>query len=47
MMLSGLAITGTKIKFSSNYFKKFYECAIELIKKELAYVCFLSRRRNS
>ena len=24
------------------YFNKFYECAIELIKKELAYVCFLS-----
>jgi len=31
-----------KIKFSSNYFKKFYECALELISKELAYVCFLS-----
>ncbi len=31
-----------EIKFSSNYFQKFYECAIELIKKELAYVCFLS-----
>ena len=31
-----------EIKFSSNYFHKFYECALELIKKELAYVCFLS-----
>ena len=29
-------------KFSSNYFQKFYECAIELINKQLAYVCFLS-----
>ena len=31
-----------EIKFSSNYFQQFYECALELIKKELAYVCFLS-----
>ena len=31
-----------EVKFSSNYFQKFYECALELIKKELAYVCFLS-----
>ncbi len=31
-----------EIKFSSNYFQKFYDCALELIKKELAYVCFLS-----
>ncbi|MDB2670799.1 glutamine--tRNA ligase/YqeY domain fusion protein [Candidatus Pseudothioglobus singularis] len=31
-----------KVKFSSEYFDIFYECAIELIKKELAYVCFLS-----
>ena len=31
-----------EIKFSSKYFQKFYECAIELINKELAYVCFLS-----
>jgi len=31
-----------EIKFSSNYFQKFYECALELINKELAYVCFLS-----
>ncbi len=31
-----------EIKFSSDYFDIFYECAIELIEKELAYVCFLS-----
>jgi len=31
-----------EVKYSSNYFHKFYECAVELIKKELAYVCFLS-----
>jgi glutaminyl-tRNA synthetase len=31
-----------KVKYSSSYFDKFYACAIELIKKELAYVCFLS-----
>ena len=31
-----------EIKFSSNYFQNFYDCALELIKKELAYVCFLS-----
>ncbi|MDC3261997.1 glutamine--tRNA ligase/YqeY domain fusion protein [Candidatus Pseudothioglobus singularis] len=31
-----------KVKFSSDYFDIFFECAIELIKKELAYVCFLS-----
>ena len=31
-----------KVKFSSDYFDIFYECAIELIEKELAYVCFLS-----
>jgi glutaminyl-tRNA synthetase len=31
-----------EIKFSSNYFQKFYECALELIEKELAYVCFLN-----
>ena len=31
-----------RAKFSSNYFHKYYDCAIELIKKELAYVCFLS-----
>ncbi len=29
-------------QYSSNYFPKFYEYAIELIKKELAYVCFLN-----
>ena len=30
------------VKFSSNYFDLFYQCAIELISKNLAYVCFLS-----
>jgi glutaminyl-tRNA synthetase len=30
------------VKFSSNYFNLFYQYAIELIKKDLAYVCFLS-----
>ena len=29
-------------KFSSNYFDYFYKYALELIKKDLAYVCFLS-----
>jgi glutaminyl-tRNA synthetase len=31
-----------EVKFSSNYFDKFYKCAEELISKGLAYVCFLS-----
>ncbi len=31
-----------EVKFSSNYFDIFYNCAIELIKKDLAYICFLS-----
>jgi glutaminyl-tRNA synthetase len=35
-----------KVKFSSNYFDIFYDCAIELIKKELAYVCFLSAEKT-
>ncbi|MDA9031051.1 glutamine--tRNA ligase/YqeY domain fusion protein [Candidatus Pseudothioglobus singularis] len=35
-----------KAKFSSNYFDKYYDCAIELIKKELAYVCFLSAEKT-
>jgi glutaminyl-tRNA synthetase len=30
-----------EIQYSSNYFTKFYKYAIELINKELAYVCFL------
>lgn len=30
-----------EIKYSSNYFDKFYECAIELVTKGMAYVCFL------
>ncbi|MDB4037959.1 glutamine--tRNA ligase/YqeY domain fusion protein [Candidatus Thioglobus sp.] len=36
----------SKVKFSSNYFDIFYDCAIELIKKELAYVCFLSTEQT-
>jgi glutaminyl-tRNA synthetase len=35
-----------KVKFSSDYFDKFYECALELIKKDLAYVCFLSTEKT-
>jgi glutaminyl-tRNA synthetase len=35
-----------KVKFSSNYFDIFYDCAIELINKELAYVCFLSTEKT-
>ena len=31
-----------EVKFSSNYFDTFYDCAIELINKKLAYVCFLT-----
>jgi glutaminyl-tRNA synthetase len=31
-----------EVKFSSSYFDIFYQCAEELIYKELAYVCFLS-----
>jgi len=31
-----------EVKFSSSYFDIFYECAEELISKELAYVCFLT-----
>ena len=31
-----------EIQYSSNYFSKFYEYAIELINKGLAYVCFLN-----
>jgi glutaminyl-tRNA synthetase len=36
-----------EVKFSSSYFNIFYKCAIELIKKELAYVCFLSAEETS
>jgi len=32
----------SEVKFSSNYFDKFYKYAEELISKSLAYVCFLS-----
>ena len=35
-----------EVKFSSNYFNIFYDSAIELIKKELAYVCFLSAEKT-
>jgi glutaminyl-tRNA synthetase len=35
-----------QVKFSSNYFDIFYDCAIELIEKELAYVCFLSPQKT-
>ena len=31
-----------EVKFSSNYFHLFYQSATELIRKGLAYVCFLS-----
>ena len=31
-----------KVKYSSDYFEKFYEYAKELVNKGLAYVCFLS-----
>jgi glutaminyl-tRNA synthetase len=35
-----------EVKFSSNYFDIFYDSAVELIKKELAYVCFLSAEKT-
>jgi glutaminyl-tRNA synthetase len=35
-----------EVKFSSDYFDIFYNCAIELIKKELAYVCFLDAKKT-
>ena len=31
-----------KVKYSSNYFEKFYQYATELVSKGLAYVCFLT-----
>ncbi|BBP46091.1 glutamine--tRNA ligase [Thiosulfatimonas sediminis] len=31
-----------EIRYSSGYFETFYECAVELINKGLAYVCFLN-----
>jgi glutaminyl-tRNA synthetase len=34
------------VKFSSNYFDTFYDCAIELINKKLAYVCFLTAEQT-
>ena len=33
---------GDRIYYASDYFEKMYECAVELIKKGLAYVCDLS-----
>jgi glutaminyl-tRNA synthetase len=33
---------GEEVFFASNYFGKFYECAVQLIKKGLAFVCDLS-----
>ena len=35
-----------EVKFSSNYFEKYFECALELIQKGLAYVCFLSPKET-
>jgi glutaminyl-tRNA synthetase len=35
-----------EVKFSSNYFNIFYDSALELIKKELAYVCFLTAKET-
>ena len=35
-----------EVKFSSNYFDTFYDCAIELINKKLAYVCFLTAEQS-
>jgi len=31
-----------EVKYSSDYFEKYYEYAVELVKKGLAYICFLS-----
>lgn len=33
-------------QYSSNYFAKFYQYAIELVNKELAYVCFLNAEQT-
>jgi glutaminyl-tRNA synthetase len=35
-----------EVKFSSNYFSTFYDCAVELINKKLAYVCFLTAEQS-
>ena len=35
-----------EIRYSSDYFQKFYDCAIELINKGLAYVCFLDSEQT-
>ena len=34
------------VKYSSNYFEEFYQCAVELVGKGLAYVCFLSADKS-
>ncbi len=31
-----------QVRYSSNYFQKFYDYGLELIEKDLAYVCFLT-----
>ena len=35
-----------EIRYSSDYFQIFYECALELIKKGLAYVCYLDAKQT-
>jgi len=35
-----------EIRYSSDYFEIFYACAVELIKKGLAYVCFLDAEQT-
>ena len=35
-----------EVKFSSDYFEKFYQYAVELVSKKLAYVCFLSSKET-
>ena len=34
------------VRYSSDYFQKFYECAVELVSKGLAYVCFLDAEQT-
>ena len=38
---------GDRFYYASDYFEKMYECAEDLIKRGLAYVCELSARRSS
>lgn len=35
-----------EVRYSSDYFQIFYECAVELINKDLAYVCFLDAEQT-